>query len=333
MEMKHLPKVAVSTLNWNNYETTVECLESLLNQDYPCFSIFVLENGSDDGSAEKLREWGKARLGKDFLSLTAEEAEKAEGQALNKRFILIEADENLGFAGGHNFIIPIAQKTGVQYVWCINNDTIQDRNSLRALVDVAQSASRIGMVCSRVLYYNKKNVVESMGSTLIIPLGVFRHIGQGLKNSGILATSMEIPYVYGCSFLVDVALINDIGLMDERYFLLREESDWSIRARRKGWKICTATDSIVWHKASSSIGKRSDTFFYYVTRNTLLFMRKHYPLFLPLTILFQLPLVTGVIFMDSLFSRRKRLLRRLKMAALGYIHFARGAFGRLKVRN
>jgi GT2 family glycosyltransferase len=331
--MNSLPKTGIITLNWRHCQDTIECIESLLKQDYPDFHIFILENGSGDGSAEALEEWGKARLGNDFLSVTTKEAEKKEGLSLNKRIVLIKSDENLGFAGGNNLLIRMAIQIGARFFWLINNDTVQDKNALTALVKAAQSDEKAGMVCSKVFYYNKPDMIESVGSTLIIPFGVFRHIRQRLNASDLPSKLMNVPYVYGCSFLVSVELINDIGLMDERYFLLREESDWNIRARRRGWNIYSAPDSVVWHKVTSSMGKRSEIFFYYVTRNTLLFMREHYPLFLPVTIFSMLPLVTGLIFVDNLFSERKNMFSKLKMVALGYIHFFNGKLGRLKVNN
>ncbi len=323
-------KAAIITLNWRNPNDTIDCLNSLLKQDYPDFQIFVLENGSNDGSAKQMEEWGRIRLGNDFFSATIKEA---EGLFFNQKIVLLKSNENLGFAGGNNLVIRTATRMGAKYVWLINNDTIQDKNSLTALVKAAQSGDKVGMVCSKVLFFERPDVIESVGSTLIAPLGVFRHIRQGMKDSDMPSMIVEIPYVYGCSFLVSAELINDVGFMDERYFLLREESDWSIRARKRGWKIYSAPASVVWHKVTRSIGKRSEIFFYYVTRNTLLFMKKHYPLFLPTTILSMLPLVLGFIFVDSLFSQWRTILRRIKMMVLGYIHFFKGRFGRLIERN
>jgi GT2 family glycosyltransferase len=323
-EMTPLPKVAIITLNWRNYKDTIDCLDSLLKQEYPYFQIFVLDNGSHDGSVEHIEEWGQ-RFGSDFLSVYAD---KAEPLSFNHGIILLKSKENLGYAGGNNLACQFAVKTEAHYIWFINNDTVQDRKALSALVEAAQTNYRAGMVCSKALYFDKPEVVESMGATLIAPFGIFKHIAQGLKNHSVDTIPKEIPYIYACSFLVNVKLIKEVGLFDERYFLLREESDWSIRARRKGWKLYVTPGSRVWHKVSSSIGRRSDIFFYYVTRNTLLFMWKHYIFFLPLTALSMLFLVSGLIVIDNFFSARKNLIRKLKMMTLGYIHFFSRRFGK-----
>ena len=323
-EMTPLPKVAIITLNWRNYKDTIDCLDSLLKQEYPYFQIFVLDNGSHDGSVEHIEEWGQ-KLGSDFSSV---HAENAEPLSFNQRVILLKSEENLGYTGGNNLACQVALKTGDQYLWFIYYDTVQDSGALRALVNTAESDIKVGMVGSKILYFDKPDVIESIGSTLIVPIGVFRHIKQGVKNSDVLPAPIEVPYIYGCSFLVRGELIRDVGLLDERFFLLIEEGDWSLRARKRGWKLFSSPASVVWHKVTSSMGKRSEIFFYYVTRNTLLFMWKHYPIFMPLTALSMLFLISGLIFVDNFFSMRKNLFRKLKMMALGYIHFFGQRFGK-----
>jgi GT2 family glycosyltransferase len=323
--MKTLPKTAIITINWRNCGDTIECVESLLEQDYPVFQIFILDNGSYDGSAEKLEEWGRLRLGDDFLSCPAEQ----EGfHSFHQKVVLLRSQDNLGFAGGNNFACRQALCAGAHYIWFINNDTVHDGRALRALVNVAEAYDHVGMVCSKVLYFDRPEIIESVGSMLIAPLGIFRHLRQGDKDPGAWAPE-EVPYIYGCSFLVNAGLPASVGFMDERYFLLREEGDWSIRARKKGWKLYCAPDSKVWHKGTVSIGKRSETFFYYVTRNTLLFMKEHYPLFLPTTALSMVPLIFGLILVDTLFSGRKLLLGRLRAVFFGYCHFFKAKFGGL----
>lgn len=325
--MTTLPWATAITVNCRNHRDTIECVESLLKQDYPNFHIFVLDNGSFDDSAEQLEVWGRRRLGNDFLSLPVDGAGQ---QSFCQKVVLFKSGENLGFAGGNNLVCQFALCAGAVYIWFINNDTVQDSAALSKLVSVVQENSTAGMVCSKILYSSKADTIESMGSSLIVPFGIFRHIRHGAKDSGLSSVPMEIPYVYGCSFLVSAGLIKAVGLMDERYFLLREESDWSLRARRKGWRLYCSPESRVWHKGTASMGKRSGTFFYYVTRNTLLFMQKHYPLFLPTAALVMFPLVCGLILVDSLLSERRGPIAKLRMAALGYLDFFRGRFGRLK---
>jgi GT2 family glycosyltransferase len=319
------PEVAVITINFRGASDTIECIESLLEQDHPSFRIFVIDNASGDDSVESIERWG-GKLGDAFISIPPEKAELVSHAA---RVVLIRAPENLGFAGGNNLGMKVAKNWEPKYFWLVNNDTVQDKSALSALAEVAGADEGAGMVCSKVLYHQRPDTIESLGSRLIIPLGVFRHIMQGKKDSDAPASPSEVPFIYGCSFLVKAELVRQVGPMEEKYFLLREESDWCLRARRLGWRAYCAPGSRVWHKVTSTMGKRSNIFFYYVTRNTLLFMKEHYPIFLITSSIAMVPLVTGLVLVDSLFSGRGALLRRLWMAALGYLHFFQGRFGRL----
>lgn len=324
--MSRVPKVSIITINWNNYNDTIKCVESLMRQDYAEFKIFILDNGSKDNSVRYIELWGSEKIGRDFISVWAGDVER---QLFDQMVVLLKSPENLGFTGGNNLTCQFALKTGADYIWFINNDTVHDRGALSALVEAAQKAYRAGMVCSKVCYLNKPDIIESLGVTLKAPFGIFKHIGQGMKDYNINSAPFEIQHIYGCSFLVNCELIKEVGLMDERYFILREENDWGKRAQQKGWKIYCAPGSKVWHKVSATIGKRSDTFFYYVTRNTLLFMKDHYPLFLLPTALSLLPLVLGLIIIDAIISERKAVYKRLRMAVLGYLHFFKGKFGKM----
>ncbi|MBF0557417.1 MAG: glycosyltransferase family 2 protein [Nitrospirae bacterium] len=322
--MNTFPKVGIITLNWNNCDDTIECVESLLKQDYPTFQIFVVENGSGDDSAERLETWGLKEHPECFISLGQDEA---KGQFIEHAIVLLKSVENLGFSGGNNLACKIAGESGAKFFWFINNDTVHDEKALSALVETMQNAHRAGMTCSKVLYFNNSNVIESLGATLIVPFGIFRHIGQGTIDNSEDAAPVEVPYIYGCSFLASLELIREVGLLDESYFILMEESDWSIRARRKGWKLYCSPASRVWHKVSATIGKRSGVFFYYVARNTLLFMQRHYYIFLPSAFVVSLALVLGLISYDSLLSKRT-FWGRSKMALLGYAHFFSGKRGK-----
>lgn len=322
--MNGSPKVGIITINWRKFHETIECVESLLRQDYPEFQIFILDNGSDNNSVDRLEEWGKKEHSTYFISIWVDEANE---QRIDRKIVFLKSRENLGFAGGNNLACKIAGEKGANLFWFINNDTVHNGNALSALVETMQSAPKAGMTCSKILYFDKPDVIESLGATLIVPFGIFRHIGQGAVDNIEDSTPVEVPYVYGCSFLVSSELIGEVGLMDERYFILMEESDWSIRARRKGWKLYCSRGSEVRHKVSATIGKRSEIFFYYVTRNTLFFMQKHYRVFLPLAFLAVLVLVLGLISFDSVFSKEK-FPGRLKKAVLGYMHFLMGKHGK-----
>jgi GT2 family glycosyltransferase len=102
--------------------------------------------------------------------------------------------------------------------------------------------------------------------------------------SSAAKNGLPVSFVTGCSMLARLRMIRDVGLMDEGYFLYWEDVDWCVRARRKGWDIAVAYNSLVYHKSSSSVGYGSPLKSYYVARNSIRFIWKLYPWLFPLSI-------------------------------------------------
>ena len=116
MSRSPAPLVVISILNWNGWEDTLECLESVRRLDYPNFLTVVVDNGSSNGSADKIKAWAEANLGPgqviaDYYRDTAlaggdPETEQAlDGAASSARLVLIRNEDNLGFTGGNNVAI------------------------------------------------------------------------------------------------------------------------------------------------------------------------------------------------------------------------------------
>jgi GT2 family glycosyltransferase len=246
--------VAIILVNWNNEPDTAACLESCGRLDYPAFSVIVVDNGSADGSPEKLRQR--------FPGLE-----------------VIETGRNLGFAGGNNVGMGRALETGAEYVWLLNNDTQVERGALSALVEVAEQDRTVGMVGSKVLYFDHPGRIWYAGG-IMDDHAPYRcsHRGVNEVDAGQYDDATETGYVTGCSLLVRREVIERIGLLDEGMFLYFEDTDWGVRARRGGWRLIYAPRSVVLHKASASMGGMgSPRMLYYLARNLLYFIRRNYP--------------------------------------------------------
>ncbi|HEX9974417.1 MAG TPA: glycosyltransferase family 2 protein, partial [bacterium] len=122
------PSVAIIILNWNNWQDTVECLESLSQIDYPNYQIIVVDNGSTDDSVPQIRQ----RFGTIHLLATR---------------------ENLGFSGGVNFGIEQAKTSDL--ILLLNNDTLVAKNFLTELVRKIISDDTIGLVGGKIYYYER----------------------------------------------------------------------------------------------------------------------------------------------------------------------------------
>jgi len=248
------PLVFVVLLNWNGWRDTLECVESCRRLAYPDFRIIIVDNGSTDGSEAILRE-----------------------RCPDTEFI--QTGANLGFAGGNNMGIRRALEQGADHVWLLNNDTVVAPDALASLVRVAEGDDRAGMVGSKIVYYDRPELLWYAGAVLD-PARPHRPAHRGLRehDRGQYDTVEETGYVTGCSLLVRRAVLETAGLLDEGLFLYFEDVDWCARARRAGWRLMYAPSSVVRHKESVSAGgAASPSVVYYTARNRLYFVKRNFP--------------------------------------------------------
>lgn len=282
-----MKNVVIIILNWNGWQDTTECLESVYQMEYTNFNVIVVDNNSQNHSLEKIRDYcsGKFKVESEFFEYNAEnkplkveEYEEDENLLKIKRpdLILIKNKENYGFPGGNNVGIRFAiQNLDPDYILLLNNDTIVDRNFLNALVQKGESQKDVGILGPKIYYYDYPEVIWSAGCRISWKLARGIQIGSGELDQGQYDTGREVEYVSGSAFLIKTEVIKKIGLMDESYFLYFEESDWTLRAKATGFKSLYVPTARVWHKVSKSGGGISKTIgLYYITRNRWIFMRK-----------------------------------------------------------
>lgn len=296
------PKVAIVLVNWNGWLDSLECLDSLLAQDYADFQVFLVDNESADHSIEHIIAW----CSNPIAALTWRRHERVarytdshsglpipyhlqdssagppQRRTHSERLILIRSGANLGFAGGCNVGIRAAAITPFDYYWILNTDTVVCRDALAALIGRADSEPKPGMTGSTICFYDRPKVVQSLGGARLDASGVSsRLIGTGLPLSSLtdeLATAeRDMTYVMGASMLVSAAFIRDVGEMQEDYFLYYEEIDWAMRARGK-YTLGYAPESLVFHKSGASSSKKMPVFtakYYY--RNRIRFTARYFP--------------------------------------------------------
>ena len=245
-----MPKVIIITLNWNRKDDTIECINSLLELDYPYYEIVVVDNGSTDGSVESFK--------KTFPDIT-----------------LIENNKNLGYALGFNTGIKYALEQNVKYVLILNNDIIIDKNALKSLVIVAKSDPKIGFVSGKVYDYYVPNKLQYIGRIINRNVGYMRLIGSGETDHGQYDKIKEYKFLDDVFWLVRTEVFRKVGMYDPNFFLNFEETDLCARAN-KYFKLVYTPHAMIWHKGSqSSGGIGNPTTTYYLARNWIVFMRRN----------------------------------------------------------
>lgn len=304
--MPLLARAYVLLLNWNGWEHTLECIESVLRLTCTNAQVIVCDNDSSDGSVERIVGWAAGTVTAPQSTMPGAEAlppipkpvlcvvhdraaAEAGGAAGDKhaRVVVLRTGSNGGFAFGNNVGLRYVLARGdAEYVWLLNNDTVVDPGSLSALVDAAEADPGLGMVGAKLLFYDEPDCMQAAGGgTLAHWNGSTRLVGEGARDTDRCDGSVEPEYVHGASLLVRTSLLREVGLMDETYFMYSEEVDWCLRARRAGWKLGYAPAARVWHKdGRASAASPSYVRDFHSLRSRLILVRKFYPGFLPLAL-------------------------------------------------
>jgi GT2 family glycosyltransferase len=305
-------RALVCVLNWNGWQDTLECLETVARSRGVSFQIVVLDNGSTDVSLQRIRDWADGRYRVEaphrFSHLFRSErprpiriAEFARADfdrldvAIDANLVLVRNEENLGFAGGLNVGIRYALRAGTfDHVWLLNNDTVVEPDALLSLIERTDADPRIGLCGSTLVFYDDPKVVQAYGGFRYNRwLGIPVPIGQGEAWDGAKRgvdpqAERRMNGIQGASVLVPIAFLRDVGELSEDYFLYFEEQDWAERARRADYTLGYAPASIVYHKEGRSTGNnsgnltsRSELADHYQIQSRILFTRKFHPAALP----------------------------------------------------
>jgi GT2 family glycosyltransferase len=293
--------VSIVIVNWNRWNDTIECLESVFRLAYDDYQVVLCDNGSTDGSLDRIKDWAEGNLlftpaigtphALNFqptpkpIRYTEYGSLDIEGLGDLKEnqtpLVLIQADENRGFAGGNNLGIRYALKRhDMEFVWLLNNDTVVCRDALTAMVNAMRHNPSAGICGSKIISYHEPDKVQYLGGgTFNKWLAITRRIGTDTEASAAVDKPdviRRMTYVTGASMLVSRPFLRDVGLMEEEYFLYFEEIDWMIRANGR-YALEFAPESVVYHKEGASIGAtNSYCADYYIIRNRILLTRKYF---------------------------------------------------------
>lgn len=307
-----MKRVYIVIVNWNGSTDTIECLESLFRLNYQNYRVVVCDNGSTDGSLDRIMAWAEGRLEAhiglqkpahghltlppvekplSYAFYDRQKAERGSEATQDPHLVLLRSDDNLGFAGGNNLGMRYALAAdNLDYVWLLNNDTVVDPEALTSLVTRMSEKKSAGICGSTLVHYNSEDRIQARaGGWYCKWIGLPWHIGQ-CETTGTKPRVEHVEkwmnYVVGASMLVSRDFLVEVGLMCEDYFLYFEETDWARRGKGR-FTLAYAPDSIVYHKVGRSIGTRSDPRHksalsdYYSIRNRILFSRRFYPETLP----------------------------------------------------
>ena len=298
--MSEAPSVGIVTVNYNSAPFIGEFLDSVANIEYPNARLIVVDAASHDGSADEIAR----RLPETHL---------------------IRCLENVGIARGNNLGAAYCREQGLDFMLFLNNDTSHEPDFLQTLVAAADART---MTVPRILYAQDRRLISTHSGGFDWNLGLFRNTYHGKPDGPATRHSRELETASFCTILVPTRAFEDVGPLDERFFMYYEETDFLRTALARGYRLLYVPEAVVYHQESASSGGGWMTPFkqYYATRNRLYLVRKHarsrmrYALF---TCYFWLTRLRYVI-PYVMFGRRSML----KAMLLGMMHYYQGRMGR-----
>lgn len=250
-------RVAIILINWNGYTLSQACLVSLQKVVGPDFVTVLVDNNSEDGSGQKLKE--------EFPEIE-----------------LIQSQSNLGFTGGNNLGIQWAMDHSFEYVLLLNNDTVVEADFLQPLVSFLDQNPDYGAVQPKIMLERERNKIWNAGGGYFKWLGMSWSVGIEQEDQGQFDQEKDTPWITGCAMLIRSAVINEAGMLDDRFFAYYEDVEWSFRIRKSGFRLRYLPQSKIHHVAGGSSKKIKTKegivppiIHYYRTRNHLFLIRKH----------------------------------------------------------
>jgi GT2 family glycosyltransferase len=284
-----LAHVCVIVLNWNGWQDTIECLESLWRLSQSDIQIIVVDNGSTDDSCDRILEWAIANRRDDVPYAghhPSQEKPQEDGSTVlfaTTGFVVIEAETNGGYAAGNNVGIRWAlASTDCELVWILNNDCVVEPDSLSCMMKAMSDDSQVQICGATVRSYQEPNRILMTGGTRLSHVTFHSTpVVLGVSERTQEIVQKRLSYVSGACMLVRRSLFERVGLLSESYFLFFEEPDFMERAGRD-CRLAVAFDAIVYHKEGGTTGSVSATRHkspladYYSFRSRLVFVSAFY---------------------------------------------------------
>jgi len=248
--------VAIITLNYNQNEYTLKCIESILQSKYGNFKLFLIDNGS---TMKNFRE-----LKNSILKTTQIE--------------LYRIEKNKGYVGGINFGLEKASLFDPEFFLVMNNDTIIDKNAVNELVKTCNKFKNKAIVTGKVYHYEEPNKLQDIGYSFYNKKALkINRIGLNEEDAGQFNEVSERDLLDDVFWLFPSILYEEIGGYSPYFWFSAEQADFALRAKEYGYKLIYTPLAKLWHKGSVSFGGRgrNPKIAYWHMQSTLIFRYRH----------------------------------------------------------
>ena len=243
--------------NWNGEKLIDKCLESLENQVFKNFKVYIIDNASKDNSRDVIKKY------------------------INRLNIdLMEMEYNTGFAPANNIGIKKAIKDGCNYILTLNNDVEVPKESLKKAMEAIDTNKEFDVFQLFMINYFNKDVCDAAGLNFkddLIPLqvGFKENVAEILNKDDIKIEGVCAGAAIYSTKALEAVKLDDENYFDSNFFAYFEDVDLSLRLKGAGYKFKLLKDSIVYHMHSATGGKTSGFKEYYLTRNLFMYTKRN----------------------------------------------------------
>jgi GT2 family glycosyltransferase len=252
--------VSIIIVSWNAKQHLLNCLNSLENAaNGYSQEIIVVDNASSDGSSDAAaRQFPQVRL--------------------------VKNKENLGFARANN--IGIRQSSG-RYICLVNSDVIVLNGCIENLISFMDNHPTTGMVGPRILNPDRtfqpscrhfpsvwNNLCQALGLNKLFPKS--RFFSETFMNYWAHDTVQKVDVLSGCFWMVRRKALNEVGLLDEDFFIYGEDLDWCRRFYKTGWDVVFYPEAKAIHIGGASSSNAPIKFYMEMQKADLQYWRKHH---------------------------------------------------------
>lgn len=250
------PKIGIVTVTYNSASCIEDFLRCTLNQSFKNYLLIIVDNNSKDNTVALISEY------------------------TDRRIHLIQNNENLGVARGNNIGSEFAISELCDHVMLLNNDT-EFKETLLADLLAAMEEFGVSVVVPKIHYFEPKNLIWYAGGNFKPIRGWYvDHYGFNQIDSGQFDTIRTVKYAPTCCMLIRTSIFSLIGMMDEKYFVYHDDSDFCFRLLRQNADILYCPKVTLIHKVSSLTGGSKTNFsIYYMGRNAMYFAKKNLGLY------------------------------------------------------
>lgn len=247
------PLVGIITVTYNSANVIDDFMKSILSQTYHNFILYIIDNASSDTTIAKIYSYQDSRIN------------------------IIENLDNRGVATGNNQGIEVSLMNGCEYVLLLNNDTEFESCLIDKLL-AGVFEYQCNMIVPKIMYHSDPTMIWCAGGgftkwRFYLPF----HFGQNEIDHGQYDVVKHVSYAPTCCMLIKSCIFNQIGVMDDKFFVYFDDVDFCYRAMRKKNDILYFPNVQFTHKVSAlTEGYKSAFSIRYHFRNRLYFLRKHF---------------------------------------------------------